>query len=214
MKRTALAFCFALTAVFEVQAVLLPNGLEGFVTATNSRGDQVGVFTPADGIPEVLGFEITHQGDFLLIGPSFFSESVPGWPRDNAQPVDINNSGAIVGLWSGFLSPNPMMESFLYDDGEYTKISFCVILNQFCGDSFLHATEIQNDGDVVGVFQLGGFTHPDPVVAFGDFLWRDGVFYTNDSDLFQPIPASSPGTLALLALGFAGLAFQRRKRAD
>ena len=104
-------------------SILLPNGVQGTILATNNPGDVVGTFVPPGlPFPEFLGFEIDHHGVFTEIGPSFPPLTLGGI-RHSAIAVDINNSGDVVGLWRPFLSGEPgIFQSFLFEKDVYTNI--------------------------------------------------------------------------------------------
>src|SRR5687767_2971680 len=104
-----------------------------------------------------------------------------------------------------FLAPNPMLQAFLYEDGVYTPITFClepVSELLVCGDTRTQPLEILDNGDVVGRFQAKGVIGPGPTLAEGDFVWRDGVFYTDDAPGFPRFPPGrglpEPSSLLLL----------------
>ncbi len=193
----------------------LPNGVLGTAHGTNDRGDIVGSFVPTDLFPQFLGFLLEKDGTFAEIGPSFGSP-VPGDPpllvRDNAIAIDINDRGDIIGNWFPFISAEPNFAGFLYQDGEYLPIIFPNISIPHCADRTTRLFSISNNGDIMGAFQFGNLFFPCPIgTVAGTFLWRDGVFYTNDVPGFPPIPAPNGGLMTFVVAAGAGWFMVRRR---
>ena len=189
--------------------ITLPNGNIGTVLATNDAGDQVGRYLPLPQFPiiapDVLGFELDHHGVFTPVGPSFVLQF---GIRDRAIAVDINNRGDIIGLWNPFETGEPaIFQGFLFADNVYTNIEFLLPSSiPHCLDHETVLTSIADNGDIFGRFRYGNIAGPcSPGGQIdGTFVWRRGLFFTNDVPGFGKIP--EPTSWLLFGLGLMGVA--------
>ena len=167
---------------------------------SNRFGDIVGTtydFYP----PDSLAFELDHHGLFSLIGPNFFGDAI----RDTAIGVDINDNGAVTGLWQQFGIAEPVFQSFIYSGGVYDDIEFipdpsiteCIYDHETIVDS------IANNGLVFGTFRAGDVTAPCDNPVFGSFAWLNGVFYNTGLPGSPTIPISEPASGLLVLSGLA-----------